>query len=149
MNMKKNRYGKPVQTPSRGAKVTNPECVEMVQRLKMTADRGQIPRNGMIHRTSWPKEVNNNRYEKPVQSPYWGAKMTNPDGITMKQKSKTTAARCPIPPNGMTINRSKDINRNQCEKPVQTPSRWAAVKKPDCVKMERRMKTTAAEVCVN
>ena len=102
MDMNKNRYEKPVQTPSRGAEVANPECVEIVQRLKMTATRGPIPQNGTIHKTNWPKEVNNNRYEKPVQSPYWGAKMTNPDCITMEQKSKTTAARCPIPPNGMT-----------------------------------------------
>ena len=121
--------------------------------MKTTAARGPIPRNGTIHKTSWPKEVNNNRYEKPVQSPYGGAKMTNPDCITMKQKSKSrkTAARCPNPPNGMTINRfwPKDINRNRYEKPVQTPSCWAEVKKPDCVKIERRMKTTAADVCVN
>ena len=77
--------------------------------------------------------------------------MTNPDCITFEQKIKTTAARCPIPPNGMTINRSwpKDINRNRYEKPVQTPSRGADVKKPDCVTIEQRMKTTAAEVCGN
>ena len=31
MDMNKNRYRKPVQTPSRGAEVSNPECVEMVQ----------------------------------------------------------------------------------------------------------------------
>ena len=92
MDMNKNRYGKPGQTPSRGAEVANPEGIEMVQRLKTTAARGPIPRNGTIHKTSWPKEVNNNWYEKPVQSPYGGTKMTNPDCTTMKQKSKTTAA---------------------------------------------------------
>ena len=95
--------------------------------------------------------MNKNRYEKPVQTPYWGAKVTNPDCITIEQKSKMTAARCPIPPNGMTIGRSwpKDINRNRYEKPVQTPSRGAEVKKPDRVTIEQRMKTTAAEVCGN
>ena len=46
-----------------GGGMANPECVEIVQRLKMTAARGPIPRNGTIHKTSWPKEVNNNRYE--------------------------------------------------------------------------------------
>ena len=142
---------KPVQTPSRGAEVANPECVKIVQRLKTTAARGPIPRNGTINKTTWPKDVNKNRYEKPVQTPYWGAKVTNPDCITIEQKSKTTAARCPIQPNGMTINRSwpKDINRNLYEKPVQTPSRGAEVKKPDCVAIEQRMKTTVAEVCGN
>ena len=129
----------------------NPECVEMEQRLKTTAARGPIPRSGTIHKTSWPKAVDNNRYEKPVQFPSAGAKMTNPDCITMKQNSRKTAARCPTPPNGMKINRSgpKDINRNRYDKEVQTPSHWAEVKKPDCVEIDRRMKTTAADVCVN
>ena len=77
MDMNKNRYEKPVQTPSRGVEVANPECVEVVQRSETTAARGSIQRNGTIHKTSWPKEVDSNRYEKPVQSPYWGAKMTN------------------------------------------------------------------------
>ena len=78
MDMNKNRYEKPVQTPSRGAEVANPECVKIVQRLKTTAARGPIPRNGTINKTSWPKDVNKNRYEKPVQTPYLGAKVTNP-----------------------------------------------------------------------
>ena len=150
MDMNKNRYGKPVQTPSRGAEVANPECVEVVQRSMMTAARGPIPRNGTIHKTSWPKEVDNNRYEKPVQSPYWGAKMTIPDRVTIEQKSKTTAARCQIPPNGVTIDRSwpKGINRNRYEKPVRTPLR-AEVRNTDCVEVEQRMKTIEAEGCVN
>ena len=124
MDMNKNRYGKPVQTPSRGAEVANPECVEVVQRSMMTAARGPIPRNGTIHKTSWPKEVDNNRYEKPVQSLYWGAKMTIPDRVAIEQKSKTTGARCQIPPNEVTIDRSwpKGINRNRYEKTVRTPS---------------------------
>ena len=77
--------------------------------------------------------------------------MTNPDRVTMEQKSKTTAARCQIQPNGMTINRSwpKDTNRNRYEKPVRTPSRRAEVKKPDCVEIEQGTKTFAAEGCVN
>ena len=77
--------------------------------------------------------------------------MTNPDCITFEQRMKTTAARCPIPQNGMTNNRSwpKDINKDRYEKPVQTPSRGAEVTKPDCVTIEQRMKTTAAEVCWN
>ena len=151
MDMNKNRYEKPVQTPSRGAEVANPECVKIEQRLKMTTARCPIPRNETKNNRSWPKDVNKNRYEKPVQTPYWGAEVTNPDCITFEQKIKTTAARCPIPQNGMTNNRSwpKDINRSRYEKPVQTPSRGAEVTKPDCVTIEQRMKTTAAEVCWN
>ena len=77
--------------------------------------------------------------------------MTNPDCFTIEQKIKTTAARCPIPQNGMMNNRSwpKDMNKNQYEKPEQTPSRGAEVRKPDCVEIEQRVKTTAAEVCGN
>ena len=37
MYMNKNRYEKPVQTPSRGAGVANHECVKIEQRLKTTA----------------------------------------------------------------------------------------------------------------
>ena len=106
MDLNKNRYEKPVQTLSRGTGVANHECVKMEQRLKTTAARCPIPRNGTINNRSWPKDVNKNQYEKPVQTPYWGAEVTNPDCITFEQKIKTTAARCPIPQNGMTNNRS-------------------------------------------
>ena len=42
-----------------------------------------------------------------------------------------------------------NMNTNRYEKPVQTPSRGAEVASPDCVTIEQRMKTTAAEVCWN
>ena len=42
-----------------------------------------------------------------------------------------------------------NMNKNRYEKPVQTPSRGAEVKKRDCVTIEQKMKTTAAEVCWN
>ena len=59
--------------------------------------------------------------------------------------------RCPVPQNGMMNNRNlpMDMNKNRYEKPVQTPSRGAEVKNPDCVTIEQRMKATAAEVCWN
>ena len=85
------------------AEVAKTECFEVVQRSMMTAAKGPIPRNGTIHKTSRPKEVDNNRYEKPVQSPYWGADMTIHDRVTLEQKSGTTAARYQIPPNGVTV----------------------------------------------
>ena len=37
MDMNKNRYDKPVQTPSWGAEVAIPDCVTIEQRMKMTA----------------------------------------------------------------------------------------------------------------
>ena len=54
----------------------------------------------------------------------------------MKQNNRNTVARCPIPP-------------NRYDKEVQTPSHWAEVKKPDCVDIDLRMKTTAADACVS
>ena len=42
-----------------------------------------------------------------------------------------------------------DMNSNRYEKPVQTPSRGAKVANPDCVTIEQKIKTTAAEVCWN
>ena len=52
----KDRYGKPVLTPIRGAEVAKTECFEVVQRSMMTAAKGRIPRNGMIHiKTNGPK----------------------------------------------------------------------------------------------
>ena len=150
LDMINNRYGKPVQTPPRGAEVAKPECVEVVQRSLMTADSGPIPRKGTTHTMSWPKEVDINRYEKPVQSQYWGANMTISDCVTIEEKNKTTAARGQIPPNGVTIDRSwpKDIISNQNEKPVRTPLR-AEVRKTDCVVVKQKMKTIEAEGRVN
>ena len=42
-----------------------------------------------------------------------------------------------------------DMNKNRYDKPVQTPSWGAEVAIPDCVTIEQRMKTSAAEVCWN
>ena len=39
-----------------------------------------------------PMDTNKNRYEKPVQTPFWGAEVANPSSITFEQKVKTTAA---------------------------------------------------------
>ena len=114
----KDRYGIPVLTPIWGAEVAKTECFEVVQRSMMTAAKAPIPRNETIHRTNWPKEMDNNRYEKLVQSPYWEANMTIPDHVKLEQKSGTTAAGCQIPLNGVTVDRSwpKDMNSNRNEK---------------------------------
>ena len=42
-----------------------------------------------------------------------------------------------------------DMNKNRFDKPVQTPPLGTEVAIPDCVTIEQRMKTTAAEVCWN
>ena len=86
------RYGKPVQTPPRGADMDNPECVTFEQGQKTTAARCPITRNGTMNGGSWPRNVNKNRNEKPIQTPYWGAEVINPDWIVIKQRMKTKAA---------------------------------------------------------
>ena len=151
MDMNKNRYEKPVQTPSRGAEVANPDCVTIEQKMKTTAARCPIPQNGMMNNRTWPKDMNKNRYEKPVQTPSRGAEVAKHDCVTIEQRMKTTAAGCPTPQNGMMNNRNlpKDMNKTRYERPVQALSRGAEVAKPDCVTIEQRMKTTAAEVCWN
>ena len=39
-----------------------------------------------------PMDTNEHRYEKPVQTPGWGAKVANPNSITFAEKGMTTAA---------------------------------------------------------
>ena len=98
--------------------------------------RYPVPHNGMVNNRNLPINMNINQYEKPIQSPYWGAEVTNPDCSTIKQRMMTTAARCPTPQNEVTSYRSwpEDINTVRYEKPVHTTSRGDEVTKPDCVK---------------
>ena len=150
-NIIKDRYGKPVLIPIRGADVAKSRCIDVVQRSMMTAAKGQTPRNETKLKTSWPKEMDNNRYEKPVQSPVRGANVTLPDHATVKEKSGKTAARCIMPLNGVTIDRSwhKVMNSNRNEKPIRTQALRAVVRESDCVEIERRLKTIRAERCVD
>ena len=64
--------------------------------------------------------------------------MTIPDHVTMEQRSGMTAAKCQIPPNGVTIDRPwpKGINSNRNEKPIRTPSLKAEVRTTACVEVE-------------
>ena len=54
--------------------------------------RCPIPQNGMMNNRNLPMDMNKSRYEKPVQTPSWGAKVANPDCITFEHRIKTTAA---------------------------------------------------------
>ena len=112
-NVNKKRNEKPIQTPYWGAEVTNPDCFTIEQKIKTTAARCPIPQNGMMNNRSWPKDMNKNRYEKPVQTPSRGTEVAKPDCVTIEQRMKMTASRCPIPQNGMMNNRSwpKDMNK--------------------------------------
>ena len=104
--------------------MANPDCVIIEQRMKTTAARCPIPQNGIMNNRTWPKDMNKNRYEKPVQTPYQGAEVAKPGCVIIEQRMKTTAAGCPIPQNGMMNNRTwpKDMNINRYEQPVHIPS---------------------------
>ena len=52
--------------------------------------RCPAPQNDMNMNS--PMDTNKNRYEKPVQTPGWGAEVANPNSITFAQKRMTTAA---------------------------------------------------------
>ena len=86
---------------------------------------------------------------RPVGTEWRGANMTIPDHVTMEQRSGMSAARCHIPPDGVTIDRPlpKGINSNRNEKPIWTPSLKAEVRTTACVEVEQRMKTIEAEGC--
>ena len=55
------------------------------------AIRCPVPQNGMMNNRNLPMDMNSNRYEKPVQTPSRGAKVANPDCVTIEQRMKTTA----------------------------------------------------------
>ena len=83
----------------------------------------------MMNNRNLPMDTNKNRYEKPVQTPSWGAEVANLDCITFEQKMKTTAARCLIPQNGVMNNRSwpKDMNTNRLKnryRPLLGGPKW-------------------------
>ena len=75
-----------------GAKVTKADGSTVERRSKTTAARYPIPPNGMTIDRSWPKDINRNRYEKPVQTPSRGTEVKIPDCVGIKQRMKTTAA---------------------------------------------------------
>ena len=53
-----------------------------------------------------PMDTNKDRYEKPVQTPDWGAEVAKPDSIRLAQRGMTTAA---------------EVGRNLCD--LTEPSR--------------------------
>ena len=150
-NITKDRYGKPVLTPIWGADVTESRCIDVVKPSMMTTAEGQTPRNETILKTSWPKEMDNNRFEKPVQPPVRGANMTLPDQVTVKERREKTAAECLMPLNGVTIDRSwhKVMNSNRNEKPLRTQVLRTVVRESDCAEIKRGLKTVEADWCVD
>ena len=72
--------------------MTKADCSTVERKSKTTAARYPIPPNGMTINRSWPKDINRNRYEKPVQTPSRGTEVKIPDCVGIKQRVKTTAA---------------------------------------------------------
>ena len=125
--------------------------IDVVKPSMMTAAEGQTPRMETILKTSWPKEMDNNRFEQPVQPPVRGTKMTLPDQVTVKEKREKTAAECLMPLNGVTIDRSwhKVMNSNRNDKPIRTQDLRTVVRESDCVEIKRGLKTVEADRCVD
>ena len=73
--------------------MTNPDRVTMEQKSKTTAARCQIPPNRMTINRSWPKDINRNRYEKPVRTPFRRAEVKKPDCVEIEQRMKKIAAK--------------------------------------------------------
>ena len=143
----KDRYGKPVLTPIWGADVTESRCIDVVKPPMMTAAEGHTPRKETILKTSRPNEMDNNRFEQPVQPPVRGANMTLPDQVTVKERREKTAAECLMPLNEVTIDRSwhKVMNSNRNEKQIRTRVLRTVVTESDCVEIKRGLKTVEAD----
>ena len=164
-NVIKDRYGKPVLTPIWGADVTESRCIEMVKPSMMTAAEGPTPRKETMLKTSWPKKMDNNRFEQPLQPPVRGANMTLPDQATVKERREKTAeaiiftnttdgqpnAGCLMPLNGVTIDRSwhKVMNNNQNVKPIRTQDLRTVVREKDDFEIKQGLKTVEADWCVD
>ena len=143
----KGRYGKPVLTPIWGADVTESRCIDVVKPPMMTAAQGYTPRKETIIKTSRPNEMDNNRFEQPVQPPVRGANVTLPDQVTIKERREKTAADCLMPLNEVTIDRSwhKVMNSNRNEKQIRTRVLRTVVTDSDCVEIKRGLKTVQAD----
>ena len=95
----KDRYGKPVLTPIWGADVTESRCIDVVKPSMMTTAEGQTPRSETILKTSWPNEMDNNRFKQSVQPPVREASMPLSDQVSVEERREKSAAECPMPPN--------------------------------------------------
>ena len=160
-NVIKDRYGKPVLTPICGADVTESECPGMVKSSMMTATEGHTPRKETMLKTSWLKNMDNNRFEQPLQPPVRRANVTLPDQTTVKERREMTAeaiifadatdgkipAGCQMPLNGVMIDRSwhKVMNKNQYVKPIWTQDSRTVVRENDDFEINRGMKTVGAD----
>ena len=160
-NVIKDRYGKPVLTPICGADATESGCPGMVQSSRMTATEGHTPRKETMLKTSWLKNMDNNRFEQPLQPPVRRADVTLPDQTTVKERREMTAeaiiftdatdgkipAGCQMPLNDVTIDRSwhKVMKKNQYVKPIWTQDSRTVVRENDDFETNREMKTVGAD----
>ena len=92
LDIVQDRYGKPVLTPIWGTDVTESRCIDVVKPPMMTAAEGYTPRKETILKTSRPNEMDNNRFEQPMQHPVRGANMTLTDQVTIKERRERTTA---------------------------------------------------------
>ena len=147
----KGRYGKPVLTPIWGTDLTESRDIDVVKPPILTAAEGHTSQKETILKASRPKEMNQDRFDEPVQHPVQGAKRTFPDQATVKERREMPTAECLMPINEVEIDRSwrTVMNNSRNEKPIQTRILRTVVTESDCDEFKRRLQTVEADRLVD
>ena len=140
-----------VLTPIRGADVTESRCSDVDKPSMMTTAEGQTPRRETILKTSWPNEMDNNRFKQSVQPPVREASIPLSNQVSAEERWEMSAAECLMTPNGVTIDRSwhKVTNSNWIEKPILKRALRTVVRESDCVEITQALQTIDADRCVD
>ena len=147
----KGRYGKPVLTPIWGTDVTESRYNDVVKPPILTAAEGHNSQRETILKASRPKDMNQDRFDKPVQHPVQGAKKTFLDQATVKERREMTTAEYLMPINEVEIDRSwrTVMNNSRNEKPIRTQVLRTVVTESDCDEFKRRLQTVEADRLVD
>ena len=147
----KGRYGKPVLTPIWGTDVTESGYTDVVKPPILTAAEGHNSQRETILKASRPKDMNQDRFDEPVQHPVQGAKKTFLDQATVKERREMTTAEYLMPINEVEIDRSwrTVMNNSRNEKPIRTRVLRTVVTESDCDEFKRRLQTVEADRLVD
>ena len=147
----KGRYGKPVLTPIWRTDVTESGSTDVVKPPILTAAEGHTSQKETILNASRPKDINQDRFDEPVQHPVQGAKRTFPDQATVKERREMTTAEYLMPINEVETNRSwrTVMNNSRNEKPIRTRVLRTVVTESDCDEFKQRLQTVEADRLVD
>ena len=143
----KDRYGKPVLTPIRGADVTESGCSDVDVPSMTTTAEGHTPRRGTLLKTSWANEMDNNRFKQSVQPPVWEASIPLSNQVPAEKRWEKSAAECLMTPNGVSSDRSwhKVTNSNRNEKPILKQALRTVMGESNCVESMQALQTIDAD----